>query len=252
MDHLWHGIGRSEGALLTSTGERDRIARMDVIYLMRFAKPCFEVPRRILELGERFYTALSPEYSMDLASLVALPGTSFADTGLEARLQVAVGTRFTLRPWEFEVEMLGVDSTDSLELATRFIASCRDVLDEVVPRAAGDSCRIVARTWLQLQGGAEQATRLLQAHGSSARAALVEQGLHVEANLDLVIYANDRSTESHFRCERSALPHSHLFVLFAWTTRDALATADAKTQALAVETEFRRIASAAGLDLADS
>lgn len=216
---------------------------------MTFAKPCFEVPERLAEFGRRFYDAIAPGYPIDLSAMQAFGGTSFADTGLEGRL-LAGNLRFVLRPANFDVEIRSADAGDSLDYAKNFIATCRNVVDDIIPRTQEDTCSVSLGIWFKLRDGAGGAAKLLDKQTPPVVSMLTTPNRRVISNLDLRLFINEPSIECVWRCEPSVFSSSDLFVSFMWTARGELAIADVEMQASAMDSEFRAVTNAIGLELA--
>jgi hypothetical protein len=228
--------------------QHDHAVRLDLSYRLTFAVPSFEVASRLVDLAGRFHAALSPAFPLDASGIAALPGTTFGEVGLEGR--TAFGdSRFAIRPTGFEVDIRNLQTSDSRDYAERFVGTCRTVLDEVVPRADGDTCTISAALWLKLRDGVPRARELLEAQRPAVADVLRARGRRVLTGLDLRAFADDQGYESEFRCEPSVSPGADLFLLLTWKARGEMAQAELRSQATSVETELRMLAGAIGLEL---
>jgi hypothetical protein len=198
---------------------RFKIVRLNLLVGIQLTDPYFKLPRRIPDVAEGFYRALSPRHRIALTDIHSSNAMTFGEVKLTIPVYNGNG-KLEITPSGLVADLRDlVRSDDDIKAVRDFLVTCEQTLvaavrqsEEVVVDIAQRDIR--ANAWIECEEGLEAALKWLDERGASGLQLPSEAypGMRRDFTLQVHIMDEKLTWRLGVGVQRSQLPVGHLYL----------------------------------------
>lgn len=198
---------------------RFRIIRANLPVGVQLLEPYLLLPKRLPEVFDAFYKALSPRHRMLLTDMQSVGGNSFGDLKLTINVFNGSG-RIEITPSGFVTDLRNIGSTnEDLKAVGDYLVTCEQALLASISTDKKASTELLQRDfranlWIECEEGKEAADGWLRSRGERALElqADVYSDMRVEFTLQVHLQSKDGKVRMGVGIQRSLVEIGHLYL----------------------------------------
>jgi hypothetical protein len=198
---------------------RFRITRVNFLVGVQLLKPYLLLPKRLPEVFDAFFEALSPRHRVLLTDMQSVGGNSFGDLKLTINVFNGSG-RIEITPSGFVTDLRDlVHTDDDLKVIRDYLVTCEQALITGIGTDEKESTELLQRDiraylWIESEDGKEAAEAWLRNRGEKALALKADTYPDMNAEFTLQVHLQSRNGNVRMGVgiQRSLGPVGHLYL----------------------------------------